>query len=853
MKKRLAAVCIAIITAFSGIPGFSYESEAENTALEKLFALDILDENGDFIYEKNIMRETFVTAVAACIQNGSFAAVENPFSDVDEKDASYSAIMTALSAGVINADETFRPVDEITADEAGTILVRLLGYDVMAQKKGGFPAGYRNVINDLKLFKGCGSLAGGITADDFAKILVNVLETPVFEVDAVSKKNEILQLDYKEGNLFMNKAMDVYSDTGIVESNENASLYGDTSVGENQILLNKTVFEAEPAAADFLGIYSEIYYHYDKATDERKILWIGSYKDKNTIKEFTSCDVESANNLEIKYRNAAGKTEKLDISGNESFYFNGVLSVYNKSLIEDGFAQIKWIDNDGDAVADAVFVYRYDTAVAARISQNGKMIYDMFGGQAIELDEENSDYSFDIFKNGKRIAFEDIKSGDVISYAYSTDAANRLRRIVVSSKTAEGEIETLDLSNETAVINGEEYSIDKDLVSQLKIGENGTYYIDFAGRIAKRQIKKDIVYGYLNAMAKKGIKDTVEMKIFTENNRWVVLPANSKIKVNGEKIDDYEFYDDFVPNPTDTSYRQLIRYSVNQDGAVTAIETAKSYEKWSDSEKTAAEADIFRKLDVISEASYRDALMSFDNLLSITGETKIFAIPKQNAGETASDDDFYIIAPGKLVADTKYQNITAYDCNSVMQAAACTMDAKYQVNRTSELFVVNKIKNGQTDSGNDSYMLVGAYRGIEKINLLTASKEVLEDDDGNLKVGKGDALQVEFDRDGLIACVDIKYDYSDTAKRKDMSPYLYSNYTKVAGKVFRTNTEKSLCIIDYGVADYGIFHMNKLKNVYIYDSADGEITLGTAADIEEGLYIAAIVKNYSITEIVVYK
>jgi len=137
MLKRLTAVLLVLLGLFS-LPAFSAEEEAPSMSADAeeaaafLNALDLIDfsiSDG----AKPISRAEFITAVYRMNgfpePEGGWSG-QTGFSDVPAEAPCAIPVYTAKSMNLISgfSDGTFRPEESITAAEAMTILIRLLGY-----------------------------------------------------------------------------------------------------------------------------------------------------------------------------------------------------------------------------------------------------------------------------------------------------------------------------------------------------------------------------------------------------------------------------------------------------------------------------------------------------------------------------------------------------------------------------------------------------------------------------------------------------------------------------------------------------------------------------------------------------
>jgi hypothetical protein len=130
--------------------------------IEKLYSLDVFDENGDFFSPDIPMsRLEFTKAVIrACDIRSSIDDVkpkrrkrnepkEEPvFKDLDTEDEDYKYIKSGYEKGIINGEnDLFKPNDSLTRAQAITILIRALGFE----NKAPSPGYYTNFSDDRSI------------------------------------------------------------------------------------------------------------------------------------------------------------------------------------------------------------------------------------------------------------------------------------------------------------------------------------------------------------------------------------------------------------------------------------------------------------------------------------------------------------------------------------------------------------------------------------------------------------------------------------------------------------------------------------------------------------------------------
>ena len=201
MKKKLLLFCAMLaismnITSmtFAATTYTDYVVEDEALYADN-FKLMQGYEDGTFRPDNPITRAEFAAALVRASEvaypNTELATVN--FSDIDSSNWAYETIAKAISLGFITGyeDGTFRPNDNVTYEQAVTMIFNLLGYKSVAELYGGYPhayisLGYYNRMFDTNIVKRKGTVAmnegkqkTAMTRGDAIKLLGDTLLTPI--------------------------------------------------------------------------------------------------------------------------------------------------------------------------------------------------------------------------------------------------------------------------------------------------------------------------------------------------------------------------------------------------------------------------------------------------------------------------------------------------------------------------------------------------------------------------------------------------------------------------------------------------------------------------------------------------
>jgi hypothetical protein len=194
MKKSLALVLalIMVLSSFSFVSAAPDFADVKGTkyedAVARLELLNVLKgyPDGSFKPENTITRAEFaaVAVRAKGLAGVAEAAKGLPsgFSDVPAGHWAAGYVGVAGSTGIVNGigGGLFAPNAPVKYEEAVTMLVRALGYEVSAQTKGGYPFGYLIVAKEIDLLDDViGTMGVPATRGMVAMLTDNALEIPM--------------------------------------------------------------------------------------------------------------------------------------------------------------------------------------------------------------------------------------------------------------------------------------------------------------------------------------------------------------------------------------------------------------------------------------------------------------------------------------------------------------------------------------------------------------------------------------------------------------------------------------------------------------------------------------------------
>lgn len=847
LKRRILSGTIALsaLLPLAAPASAAIPSDVKGTRYEEpvqiLSALKIMvgDENGEFRLDDTIIRSE-VTKMAVHTLGLEDAAEsakgQTMFDDVSTDHWANGYINLAVSQGIIegDGDGNFRPNAPITYAEAMTIMVRATGYTVSAEGKGGYPQGYIQVATSNGLTKNVqGSSAEEISRGNVAYLTTNALESKLMEQTGFGSGASYEITD----KTLLKDYLKVTKDSGQITAIENTSLSGSSNLGKNQIKIGDKVFDAAYNMNDLLG-YNVEYYVKEYKDGSNELILAMPIKNKNN-ELIISADLFSKlttknNNTAIEYYSSksSSKVSSAELEKNAVLIYNGKYEDMDTSLLDmsDKSGSITLLDTNKDGKYDIAFVKSYENIVVDSATSN--KISDKYSETVLKLDD-NVDYR--ITKGLEEISISDLNEYDVLSVYASLDG--KLYDIAVTSKKIEGRVSSKD-SNGFIIIDGEKYKVAPNYTNTISVGTEGVFYLDIDGRIAATTAASNLSsnYGYLTrAYYSKNTDEKASFKIFTMDNKEVILEGNDKIKFNNTRNVSAEEVVNTINGENNSTSAQLITYAVNSDNKITAINTAVD-----NSSTGAVNNNKFTLNYSLSNAKFSKSLSKLGNV-RIDSETVVFDVSGDNAVRNAD-----MFEDGQVYDAMIYDMTDNYTAKSVV-----VTKTQLSASADAPIAVVKEIMSASNSDDEQTDMLVALVDGKE-VSVYAENENVLVK--GGNKLEMGDIIQYKTNSDDEIVSVRLLLDINDKDNEMIASPDkdLETVYGKVTKKfsnsinvtvnggsaanyvipsevtVYSIDTTKSKNnILTAKVSDIGVYDEDENNRVFlkIYDDVVEEIVI----------------------------
>ncbi|MCR3955280.1 MAG: S-layer homology domain-containing protein [Gudongella sp.] len=442
MKKHLALVLalVMVLSSFSFVsaaPDFSDLDGHENAeAVARLELLNVLKgyPDGTFKPDNTITRAEFaaVAVRVSGLENVAMAAQGLPtgFTDVPAWHWASGYVGTAAKMGIVNGigNGLFAPETPVKYEEAITMIVRALGYEPMAQARGGYPFGYLIVANEIDLLEDAMGTQGTWATRAFvAQITDNALEIPMMiQVGFGSDTKWVIsgEEDTKEKWLLDQMGFEVVE--GVVEVKDVADMEIEID-GDDYVV---------PAGFDFF------------MTEGAEIkAWV----DGDDVFAYTINDDVYLDAIEVD-------GDEIELMMEDETF----------DLARDAQIMLDGADKDGDFTADfAKVVVNGDDEVSfveAYVTDGFILVEEIDDEIILDINDDEVDVEdYVVLKDGMTASIEALEEGDVVFF-YDGDVLNGEYDglAMAFNESVMGEISRVYTASRSFRMNGENYELVAD-------------------------------------------------------------------------------------------------------------------------------------------------------------------------------------------------------------------------------------------------------------------------------------------------------------------------------------------------------------------------------------------------------
>ncbi|MCI9085657.1 MAG: S-layer homology domain-containing protein [Clostridia bacterium] len=724
-----------------------YSEEKIQESLDILKILDVIsdDYTKDTAANQEVTRAEFSYYAVRLIKLQDYNH-STYFYDVPDSHWAFESINALASTGVVSGygDHLFMPDQKISSTEATTILLRLFGYSSEYFGANRFNS-LAVELDLLKGFKGSSVL----TLEDMLILLRNALECNLCET-----KMGINKSYYIGDETVLSKYYDSYFEKGVLSGASRISIYGE-SINDNTAIIDGVEYiNNSENLVDYIGEDISFIYRENEREDTREILWFQSRnKNNDTITLGLKDDKEyDVSNNSLKYAlESENRTRTVRLASNITILYNGdVYDDINKALNAENYT-VKLLKTNNSNAYNLAIVEEYFNVVVSGVSSEDECIYNSINGEKVSLSDNDYDKVTIIDEGGNPTEFSSIVADDCVSVYRS--ASNRFIRAVVSKQKITGVISSMSNSDnrKTITIDGQVYEAYTDNVDlfSVKTGETVTLFLDINGYIAK--IKKStasINAAFLLNSWVDDAGDTAWARLFTSTGDIIECEAINKLRINGNRVNGAQNVVNLLSN------KQLVLYKLNKDNQLTQIDTV------------TANGNL-KQLTSFSEGAFKWGSGRVNNKTILSRDTIVFSIP--NDLTNAKKEDFAIKRFSDFVTDQNYNtaSYTASDTDGAAEILVVKGKEWGTPDYNSAMILVDDVNEAVDDDEELVYQICG-NRGQSRVEVMTESRDVLK----NVKVEKGDLINIILNDKGTVKSVDVLYDENVTEQLTGTNLYV---------------------------------------------------------------------------------
>lgn len=691
------------------------------------------------------------------------------FDDISQSSEYYTAIQLISELGIMNGtgNRTFSPDSEIPFAHVATALIRLLGYSYKVQN-----GNYLALAEELGVYDNMSYSANDkITLEELAQALYNCFEIDVVAVDL---KDEHLQFYPVEDLNIYQEFMGVYRTKGQLTKTPYTSIYGDSNVSRDTVVIDGVQYTAENYYEfyDLIGRDVEVYYKEDKY-GEKTIIW-GYATGRDEIITISADDFSEFDPIrnEISYYEGEKlKTEKFAL--NTSVIYNGIYygSNYDNSLfdIDNGdITIIKPMRADDFSVA---IINDYKTMKVTRVDNSTNAIYarQYYGTTVTEYVLKGGD--IDAWRvqyylaDGSQTELNSISAGMVIDVL---ENGNQFVKVIATSNILAG-VTIKSISGDDngegtkyTFSDGQEYVIPKSYLDALKAGNNepklGTAYnvaINSFGKIAYIEevvstAGSEIVY-VLDLRSDEFTKEYAVEYLNSKNEivlSYIKLGASVTVDTNvgreSFKMRTKKEFDKIKTKDGSDKYSGVAQIKKDEEGLITELNLPINDKKNRDN----VFGTMFEKADLRYNSG---RIPGFENL-AMAGNAVTYIVDPTPGSDVKKN---YRAVSSYSTSEGNSRSVSAYNFDSTSAVANCRIiydEGETTFTNDDAMYIITDIYEGiydeepalmvkaNTCNNNETEEVLIPVKGDAGNNCVTNASTFFDRTRADIKLKKGDII-----------------------------------------------------------------------------------------------------------------
>lgn len=580
--KRITSLMIAMIMVLSAL-NFHVYAEQNTPGLENaiglLKALNIVDDNTVIDDNELISRGRLAKEVYKLF-NMKDVAYSEVFNDVTE-DTEYSAYITSLvQMGIISPGDMYYPDDIATYEQAVKMIVCVLGYDKMITG-GEWPSNYLSKANSIGLTDNISASVGDMLT---SRMLISLLYNSLGCEKLIYDGNKKYVADSDKTLLTEN--FKTRKRKGIVTGNSQTYLALNGKTNKDTIMLDDEYYlDPKGLASPLLGY--ETYIYYQEADDEFEIIY-AIKSDRNSSKTIRARDIDKDNMTDLSKfiwkEDTKSGSKTMRLSKDMDVIYNGKsFPGFSIDTLVPDTGSVELIDNNGDSMADVVFIWESKTYVFSSVNTDEKLIVDKYG-KYFDYSEYDTVEFYDMY--GQKTDSDAMAVWNVLSIYESADG--EYCKIAIYDDPVIGTVDKM-FTNEDGtwiVVDDEEYVIapefeeavekGKSNAHKIVLGQTGTYYLNADEAVSASVIDDDWSsrYAYLVSASLDENEDSMYIKLFmNEAQGFETFKTKSEVKLDGKKVGFAAAYQQLCAGNSNVE-QQLIKIKLDGNSDISEIDTA---------------------------------------------------------------------------------------------------------------------------------------------------------------------------------------------------------------------------------------------------------------------------------------
>lgn len=743
------------------------------------------------------------------------ADIPEVFSDVDQGTEYAAEIITAYTLGMAGGSGgQFFPDRAVTYAEALKMAVVALNDKLAAEQYGGYPTGYMMAAGNAGITKNISVSAADVLSGRNAAVLL--AQTLTADVMITVGVGENITYESYRGRTLLTENHHLTKVEGIITANEASALSAaGKKAGEGRIAIDGVSYEYDGAKDALLGYHVLGFV----SNNDDSLSFLIPYKNEEV--EIPAQDMLRYADGKV-YQAVGEKETRYPLDKSFYFLYNGkAASDYTADDFLPESGSVRLLDNNRDGDYDAVFVTDVRYMEVTAVDQLKKVVYGKSEAFAsLDLGAEQGEFTYRLW-DGKKLQqadFYGLSAGALVAAAVSKDQL--LGELTVCTKSVSGTI--TGLADEKYIqIDGVEYEVTKHFTNYYPCSLNlsGKFTLGLDGRVVafKKNEGAGYAYGYLiDAKYSGAVQARLEAKILTEQGEVAVLAFAQSVTVDGSKKNSGNSSENSVKNVIfngEQAIRQLVRYSLDEEGKINGLDTAKQAEGLQDQYTATDSLTCYHKGISKNFKSGQNTFTSF----RISGGTPIFFVPVVTAPEV-EDEDFVVGTASNLQNDGKY-TVDSFDLreDGLMSVVVC-YDTVRAATQNSPVGIVEKVEEVWTDMENTGDKRIHLWsNGSYQAYYIDDKVSTLVGKDPKKKLAPGDIVRFGVTND-RITTLEVDYDESEksfTASGKDyvaddnaynriLNYRMYSPYKTYGGNVYASGIKVN------GVYDYSLANLRLL-------------------------------------------